>query len=369
MVAKGFNYDVDMLGNEILNAVLQNLAATPTSNVKAGRFWFDTATNKPMYHNGTTAKEFGKEYTQGTGISISGTEIAVDTSVIAQKSELSDYVPTSRTVNSKPLSSNITLGASDVGAVPTTRTVNGKALSGNISLDAEDVGALDESTKYGAALDVSLNTTDYKLTITLKDQDGTSLTSKVIDFPIESVVVSGSYDSATKKVILTLVSGSTIEFSVADLISGLQSEITSTNKLSADLISDGTTNKTVTQTEKNNWNNKQGAISDLETIRSGAALGATALQSITSSNVTTALGYTPCKKITAQNGALTSSSGVCTWTITNSIGSADVLVQVRNASTGAVVEVAETITSSTITIKLNSASNIAANTYKAVIIG
>lgn len=38
---------------------------------------------------------------------------------------------------------------------------------------------------------------------------------------------------------------------------------------------------------------KQDIISDLDTIRQGAALGSTALQSITSSDVTTALGYTP----------------------------------------------------------------------------
>ena len=54
-------------------------------------------------------------------------------------------VPTSRTVNNKALSSNITLTASDVGAVPTSRTVNGKALSANISLTAYDVGALEAS--------------------------------------------------------------------------------------------------------------------------------------------------------------------------------------------------------------------------------
>ena len=36
--------------------------------------------------------------------------------------------------------------ASEVGAVPTTRTVNGKALSANISLSASDVGALADST-------------------------------------------------------------------------------------------------------------------------------------------------------------------------------------------------------------------------------
>lgn len=61
----------------------------------------------------------------------------------ALKSEIpTDYVPTARTINSKPLSANITLSASDVSAVPTTRTVNGKALSANISLSASDVGAL-----------------------------------------------------------------------------------------------------------------------------------------------------------------------------------------------------------------------------------
>lgn len=344
MVAKNFNYDVDMLGNELLNAILQNLSAIPETYLKKGRFWYDTATNKPMYYNGITAKEFGKDYTQGTGISISGSEIAVNTDVIAQKTELSNYVPN-------------------------LRTVNGKALSSNITLAASDVGALADTIKYGATIDMSLNTTDYKLTISLKDQDGTVLASKVVDFPIESVVVNGSYDKTNKKIVLTLESGSTIDVPVGDLIAGLQSEITSSNKLSADLIKDGTTNKVVTQTEKNTWNNKQNAISDLDTIRQGAEAGATALQSISSSDVTTALGYTPCKKLTATNGALTASSGVCTWSISNSIGNADVLVQIRNASTGAVVEVAETITASTITIKLNSTSNIAAGTYKAVIIG
>ena len=65
-----------------------------------------------------------------------------------------------------------------------------------------------------------------------------------------------------------------------------QAAITSSNKLSADLISDGTTNKTVTATEKTTWNGKQDAINDLSDIRSGAALGATALQSFTESDPT-----------------------------------------------------------------------------------
>lgn len=51
-------------------------------------------------------------------------------------------VPTSRTVNGKALSSNVSLNASDVGAVPNSRTVNGKPLTANINLSADDVDAL-----------------------------------------------------------------------------------------------------------------------------------------------------------------------------------------------------------------------------------
>jgi hypothetical protein len=102
---------------------------------------------------------------------------------------LSGKVPTTRTVNGKALSADITLTPTDIGAqaagsyaplvhthddryytetetdsllsgkVPTTRTVNGKALSANITLAASDVGAqaagsyatLDESGKVPAA--------------------------------------------------------------------------------------------------------------------------------------------------------------------------------------------------------------------------
>lgn len=101
-----------------------------------------------------------------------------------------------------------------------------------------NIAALPSSTKYGASIAVSVDS-DYKVTTTLKDQDGNVLgTAQVIDLPIESVVVGGSYDAATKKVILTLENGNTVEFSVADLVAGLQSEITPSNKLSADLVDD-----------------------------------------------------------------------------------------------------------------------------------
>lgn len=144
--------------------------------------------------------------------------------------------------------------------------------------------ALSVDTKYGVSLSLTLNTSTYVLTVQLKDQNGNDLgTPQTVDLPLESVVVGGSYDNSAKKVKLTLQNGSSIEFSVADLVAGLQTEITESNKLNADLVDDSTTvNKFTTTSEKTTWNNKQNAISDLATIRSGASDGAIALEKATS---------------------------------------------------------------------------------------
>ena len=142
--------------------------------------------------------------------------------------------------------------------------------------------ALSVDTKYGVSLSLTLNTSTYVLTVQLKDQNGNDLgTPQTVDLPLESVVVGGSYDDTTKKVKLTLQNGNSVEFSVANLVAGLQTEITDSNKLSADLVDDTTTvNKFVKSSEKTTWNNKQNAISDLETIRSGASDGTTALSKV-----------------------------------------------------------------------------------------
>lgn len=121
---------------------------------------------------------------------------------------------------------------------------------------------LPSSTKYGASFVLSINSSDYKVTAALKDQDGNTLgTQQVIDLPLESVVVGGSYDSTNKKIILTLQNGNTIDVPVGDLVAGLQTEITAQNKLASDLVDDtNQTNKFVTASEKTTWNNKQNAI-------------------------------------------------------------------------------------------------------------
>ncbi|MEE0887897.1 MAG: hypothetical protein U0L97_01635 [Candidatus Saccharimonadaceae bacterium] len=162
-------------------------------------------------------------------------------------------------------------------------SVNNVALIGNISLDAlgiqpkgdyaleseipdvsnfitKDVNNLVNytlKTNTGSLIDLEINQTTYVVTLSLKDQDGNVISTDTIDLPLENVVVSGSYDSTNQKIVLTLQSGDTVDIPVGALVSGLQSEITSQNKLASDLIDDSNSgNKFVTTSEKQTWNNK-----------------------------------------------------------------------------------------------------------------
>lgn len=69
------------------------------------------------------------------------------------------------------------------------------------------------------------------------------------------------------------------------------------------------------------------------------------------------------------NPALTVSGGVCTWSITNSIGSKNVHVDFYLESTGEMVRTYYEVGTSTITVKFNSTANISAGAYRAVVTG
>ena len=73
--------------------------------------------------------------------------------------------------------------------------------------------------------------------------------------------------------------------------------------------------------------------------------------------------------LAVNNNALTQSGGVCTWTITNTLNNADVICSVREVSSGEEVYCNITYTAANIVIKINSSTNIAAGTYRAVVIG
>ena len=136
----------------------------------------------------------------------------------------------------------------------------------------EDIEALPDTTRYAAALSLTIDSSTFVMTGQLKDQNGDNLgTAQTVDLPLESVVVGGSYNSQTQKVVLTLQNGNTVEFSVADLVYGLQTELSETNKLNPAYINYDSTHRAVSDTEKTTWDSKQNALNStqLSAVNSG----------------------------------------------------------------------------------------------------
>lgn len=77
------------------------------------------------------------------------------------------------------------------------------------------------------------------------------------------------------------------------------------------------------------------------------------------------------KKYSAQNTLITPAGGIASWTVTHSLGTRDVQVQVYTvASPYETVEVdVERTSTSVVTLKWNAAANVAADTYRVVVIG
>ena len=84
--------------------------------------------------------------------------------------------------------------------------------------------ALESDMKtHAKSLEVSMNSSTYVLTFTLKDANGDTLSTQSVDLPSESAVVGGTYDNNNKRIVLLLQGGQTVNVPVSDLISGLVS--------------------------------------------------------------------------------------------------------------------------------------------------
>lgn len=139
--------------------------------------------------------------------------------------------------------------------------------SGTITINVDEgysIPSDNEQTAWdgkAADLKAEIDSSTYVLTLQLKDSAGNLIgTAKTIDLPLETMVVDGEYDSQTKKIKLELKNGNYVEFSVADLVSGLQTELSASNKLDPDYIDYDSTHRAVTDTEKDTWNGKQNAL-------------------------------------------------------------------------------------------------------------
>lgn len=117
----------------------------------------------------------------------------------------------------------------------------------------------------------------------------------------------------------------------------------------------------------------QSSITTLGTITTGVwngtdiAIADGGTGASTAAGARTNLGATT--KYAVSNGALTASSGVVTWTVTHSLGTSDVTVQVRNLTSKELVEVDVTITdTNTVTLSWVSGGELA-DAYRVVVVG
>lgn len=165
-----------------------------------------------------------------------------------------------------------------------------------------DLGiATDIAAAAPTSIELTMDEKTFVVKAKIKNAAGTVIAEDTtgIDLPLESVVVSGRYDSITKKVILTLKDGSTVDFSVADLVAGLQSEITENNKLASDLVDDSTSaNKFVTAAEKAQITTNATAITNIEN-------GTTAVGNASKLNGQEASYYAAASRVEALEGKFT----------------------------------------------------------------
>lgn len=345
----------------------------------------------------------------------------VNYTIPTQASDI-NAVPTTRTINGHTLNADVTLTSSDVGALPDTTTigagntvvkVEGSAI-GTINANATSDSTINISTT--SSISIAAGSTDYltyssgaigaKVDGTVTASSTNLVTSGAVDTAINNALVGGvkyigtwtatsqtNYSGITlpvKKGYMYYVEGSatitaggtTIEWNEgdyllvnADVASG--GTLTNVSKIdnteASDIVrlnaSQTLTNKTISASSN--------TISNLGTSNFSSGVVQTALRSTTSaSNTALASELAIAKAIanmantyTTTNPALTASSGVCTWTVTHNLGSV-VGSHVYDATTGVEIVCYKEKTSSTVlTVKLNSASNISAGAYSVVVIG
>lgn len=106
-----------------------------------------TSANITSWNNKSDFSGSYDDLTDKPSIPTATSDLTNDSGFITGYTETDPTVPSWAKASSKP-----SYTASEVGAVPTTRTVNGKPLSSNITLSASDVSALPASTSIPSAL-------------------------------------------------------------------------------------------------------------------------------------------------------------------------------------------------------------------------
>ncbi len=354
MAEKNVLIDLNLNNNEIQNVVLQNLAAEPTG--KEGKIYYDSASGvkAPKFYDGSAWKQLAKKdelpVVNNATLTIqkNGSNVQTFTANASSNKTANIIVPT-KTSDITNDSGFITKEVNDLTNYTKTSDLPNVATSGNFAdlqnkpTTISGYGITDAYTKTEVDNKIS---SVYKYKGSVATYENLPTTGQIVGdvYNVESNGANYAWDGTTWDKL-----GETIDLSPYLLqtdAAATYATITNLNKKA------NTASPTLTGTPK----------------APTAAAGTNTTQIATTAFVQNAIAAYSIT-LTATNPALTASSGICTWTISNTLNNADVICSVREVSTGEEVFASITYSAASIVIKINSSANIAADTYKAVIIG
>lgn len=409
MATKNYLVDLDLNKNELQNAVVQNLAAAPGSP-KAGQIWYDTTDNLIYFYDGSVSKAVGylpKATTTTLGGVIVGTNISVDgdgkisvasaTNAVAgilrlaTDAEVSTGTDESTAVNPKQMATAIAnalvggliykgswdiTSATDFSGItlPVKQgwmymvTGTGPKTIGGIEWNAGDYIVMDADVASGGTITSVSKIDNTESADIVKLAASQTLTNKTIDAD-DNTIQDLSTTNFKSGVIVTSVGATGADTSIATEKAVRSAITTATTDMVTLSGAQTLTNKTIdaddnTIQDLSVANLKNGVLQT--TVRASSS----ASDSCLASERAIALAVEArTQKLAVSNPSLTASGGVCTWSITNTLGTADCVATVREASTGAEVACDVTYGAGTITVKINSTSDVSASVYTAVVIG
>lgn len=371
--------DLDLNKNELQNAVVQNLAATP-ANLKTGLIWFNTTDGYLYIYNGTSAEIVGKPYVLpaattstlggvivGTNISVAadGTISVANASTsgkgvieIATDAEASTGTATDLAVTPKQLATKVSkLSTPATAGTYTKVTINsdGQVTAGT-TLSASDIP--DISATY-----VAVSTKGQANGVASLDSNGKVPSAQLpsfVDDVIDTYTVSGATPLSAGWLSLTQ-GGAALTPETGVIYVVVESGSAYENKT---YRWSGSTYVEISASPAQATESTAGIAAIATTAQMNAG---TNDQTIVTPAKLAAYASGMAKKTTVTNPALTQSGGVCTWSISSV--PTDAIISVYEVSGGAEVFCEIIHGSGSATIKMNSTSNIAAGTYKAIVIG
>ena len=352
---------------ELQNYKIQNLSSAPTTNLSAGRFYYNTTDNTLYVYDGT---QWVDALSQGDYTFQNGVELVSNTRNVQIKiASGANAGNVTLTADSNGLSGSVTELEVDSGSanylditnhkisakVDTTVTTSSNKLVTSGAVDTAIANALTGALKYQGTW-TATSQTDYS-SITLPAKKGYMYAVS------GSATIGGVEWNAGDYLVINkdVASGGTITSSDVDKIDN--TEASDIVRLNATQI---LTNKTIdadnnTISDLTTSNLKSGVLQT--TVRGTSSASDTSIPSEKAvSSAIAGLSYS------TTNPALTSSGGYCNFVVTHNLGSTDVETSLYEVATGDKVMYDVTITSANVvTYKILSASNISANTYNATV--